>query len=368
MTGDEAGTITDGASTATFSEIEVIETEGGDDKVDLSLDSSGMVVDTGAGNDTIIGGLGNDILSGGAGNDLISGGAGIDTIGGGTGNDTITFAEGDVVQGNEGDDTFILEDLGEPTNGTITVTGGNTSETLGGGDTLQLGDLADLSTLNITGTSTNASGNTSYSGSVTLDDGTILNFSEIENIICFTTGTRIATPHGARSIEDLKVGDLVVTRDHGLRPIRWIQSRTVPAMDRFAPIRMRRGVIRGLENDLVVSPQHRMLFQGYEAELLFGETEVLVSAKHLVNGKDVTVEEGGTVTYYHMLFDEHEIVYAEGAATESFHPGDIGMTGITDEAREELFAVFPELRSMPRCYGDTARRVLKQYEAQLIRI
>ncbi|WP_420859382.1 Hint domain-containing protein [Marivivens marinus] len=368
MTGDEAGTITDGASTATFSEIEVIETEGGDDKVDLSLDSSGMVVDTGAGNDTIIGGLGNDILSGGAGDDLISGGAGIDTIGGGTGNDTITFAEGDVVQGNEGDDTFILEDLGEPTNGTITVTGGNTSETLGGGDTLQLGDLADLSTLNITGTSTNASGNTSYSGSVTLDDGTILNFSEIENIICFTTGTRIATPHGARAIEDLKVGDLVVTRDHGLRPIRWIQSRTVPAMDRFAPIRLRRGVIRGLENDLVVSPQHRMLFQGYEAELLFGETEVLVSAKHLVNGKDVTVEEGGTVTYYHMLFDEHEIVYAEGAATESFHPGDIGMTGITDEAREELFAVFPELRSMPRCYGDTARRVLKQYEAQLIRI
>ncbi|RYG89796.1 hypothetical protein EU803_16740 [Loktanella sp. IMCC34160] len=422
MTGDEAGTITDGASTATFSEIEAIETEGGDDKVDLSLDSSGMFVDSGAGNDSITGGSGSDSIVAGAGNDvvygnagddtirtndgsdtifggdgadnimagqdndivyggsgadningdsgadLIYGGTGADSIDGGTGNDTIVFSEGDIARGQDGDDTLVLEDLGELTNGTITVSGGNNAETLGGGDTLQLGDLADLSTLNITSTTTNASGNTSYSGSVTLDDGTILNFSEIENIICFTTGTRIATPHGARSIEDLKVGDLVVTRDHGLRPIRWIQSRTVPAMDRFAPIRLRRGVIRGLENDLVVSPQHRMLFQGYEAELLFGETEVLVSAKHLVNGKDVTVEEGGTVTYYHMLFDEHEIVYAEGAATESFHPGDIGMTGITDEAREELFAVFPELRSMPRCYGDTARRVLKQYEAQLIRI
>lgn len=165
-----------------------------------------------------------------------------------------------------------------------------------------------------------------------MEDGTILNFSEIENIICFTPGTRIATPKGARDIATLRVGDLVVTRDHGLEPIRWIQQRTVPAMENFAPIRIRPGVITGQDRDLLVSPQHRMLFQGYRAELLFGESEVLVSAKHMIDDKYVTQETGGDVTYIHMMFDEHEVVYAEGAATESFHPGDVGLTAVSDPA------------------------------------
>ncbi|NBQ51553.1 MAG: hypothetical protein EBU35_13145 [Marivivens sp.] len=111
-----------------------------------------------------------------------------------------------------------------------------------------------------------------------------------------------------------------------------------------------------------------MLFQGYSAELLFGETEVLVSARHLIDNKAVTREEGGMVTYIHMMFDQHEIVFAEGAATESFHPGDVGLSAIKDEAREELFAIFPELRAMPNSYGNTARRCLKKHEAQLIRL
>ena len=182
----------------------------------------------------------------------------------------------------------------------------------------------------------------------------------------FGVGTRIATPKGLRNIEDLKVGDYVVTRDHGLQPIRWIKSRTVPAIDRFAPVRIRPGVVVGQDRDLLVSPQHRMLFQGYRAELLFGESEVLVSARHLVDNKLVTTEVGGTVTYIHMLFDQHEVIYAEGAATESFHPGEIGLTAVADAAREELFTLFPELRSAPYIYGQTARRCLKKHEAALI--
>ena len=74
------------------------------------------------------------------------------------------------------------------------------------------------------------------------------------------------------------------------------------------------------------------------------------------------------VTYVHMLFDQHEIIFAEGAATESFHPGDIGFSAVSEAAREELFAIFPQLRSDPRCYGNTARRCLKTHEAQLIRL
>ncbi len=317
----------------------------------------------GTGDGLLDGGTGNDFLSAGDGNDTLFGGTGTDTLYGDAGNDAITFADGDLAFGGDGDDLFTLADLGEATNGTITVTGGEGAETTG--DTLQLGNLADLSTLVIT-TPANVAGG--MSGYVTLDDGTILNFSEIENIICFTPGTRIATPRGARPVEKLAVGDLVMTRDHGLQPIRWIGQRTVPAIDRFAPVRIRPGVVTGLETDLLVSPQHRMLFQGYRAELLFGESEVLVAAIHLVDGHLVTQDVGGDVTYIHIMFDDHEIIYAEGAATESFHPGSVGLSAVTAAAREELFALFPELRSAPASYGQTARRCLKKHEAQLIRI
>ena len=309
---------------------------------------------------------GDDTIYGGGGDDLITASEGADTLFGDEGNDTLIIAEGDAAYGGDGDDLFVLEDLGELTNATITVDGGGTGETLGGGDTLQLGDLADMSTLNITSTTTNPSGNQSYTGSVILDDGTILNFTEIENIICFTPGTRIATPYGARPVETLQVGDLVVTRDHGLQPIRWIEQRTVPGIQQLAPIRFDAGALPGLEREILVSPQHRMLYKGYMAQLICGDSEVLIAAKHLVDGKKIRKEPQAYVTYVHMLFDEHQVVYAEGAATESFHPGATGLNGVTDHAREELFAIFPELRSLPNSYGITARRVLKQHEAALV--
>lgn len=327
----------------------------------------GDVINAFGGDDTIQAGAGDDIAYGGSGDDTIAGGTGADSLLGGTGNDTLTFAEGDTADGEDGDDLFVLEDLGEATNGPITVTGGDADETLEGGDTLQLGDLADLSTLTITGTTTNASGNTSQSGTVTLDDGTLLTFSGIENIICFTPGTRIATAHGEVPVERLQRGDLVVTRDHGLQPVRWIEARTVPAIGRFAPIRIDRSVLTGLQSDLLVSPQHRVLFQGYRAELLFGESEVLAAATHLVDDAAVTRVEGGTVTYVHFLLDQHEIVFSDGAASESFHPGSFGIDAVGDAAREELFALFPALRSDLGQYGHTARRCLKAHEAQLIR-
>ena len=356
FTGAEDGSIDTGVDTATFSEIENLE--------------------TGSGNDTVTGAAGTQNVITGAGDDTITTtGTGSDTISTGAGNDTIYFSEADSIDGGTGDDTFIFDDLEETTNGTITIVGGQDGEkpddrdplTLEG-DTLALGTAADLSTLNITSTTINLDGNTSYAGSVVMDDGTILNFSEIENIICFTPGTCIATPRGARDVATLRIGDLVLTRDHGLRPIRWIQSRTVPAIDRFAPIRIKPGVITGQNADLLVSPQHRMLFQGYRAELLFGASEVLVAAKHLIDGNLVTQDAGGDVTYIHMMFDEHEIVYAQGAATESFHPGAIGLSAVSDPARDELFALFPALRSDIGSFGSTARRCLKQHEANLLTV
>ncbi len=336
-----------------------------DTSVDVREAGGNDLLFGGDGNDTIYGGAGDDEIHGGDGNDTLFGGTGRDTLYGGAGDDTITFDSGDTAYGGDGDDLFLLEDLGET--GDIHIYGGDEGESTGGGDTLDLGTLADLSTLTITDTFVNASGNTSYSGSVLLDNGSTLYFEGIEHILCFTAGTRIATARGAVPVEQLRIGDMVVTRDHGLQPVRWIEARRVPATGRFAPIRIRPAALRGLESDLIVSPQHRLLFQGYRAELLFGESEVLVAATHLVDGLSVTSEPMPSVTYVHFLLDQHEVVYAHGAATESFHPGTLGIDAISDPARAELFAIFPDLRVDLNQYGPTARRFLKRHEAQLIR-
>ncbi|MDB6454572.1 Hint domain-containing protein [Falsirhodobacter sp. 20TX0035] len=204
------------------------------------------------------------------------------------------------------------------------------------------------------------------SGTVTLADGTVIPFSNVDQIICFTPGAKIHTLGGTRTVDSLQVGDMVVTRDHGLQPIRWIGRSTVPGTGRFAPIRLRPRAIPNLTEDLLVSPQHRMLIEGYRAQLLFAEDEVLAPARHMVDGHAVTVEEMETVTYIHLLFDRHEVIWANGAATESYHPGGFSLDALQAPVREELFAIFPELRALPDSYGRTARRVLKAHEVRAL--
>lgn len=210
-------------------------------------------------------------------------------------------------------------------------------------------------------------------GSTSLDEGPSdvgvgVSRSVSENVVvCFAAGTRMATPRGARAIEVLEVGDLVVTRDHGLQPVRWTGKRTVPARGALAPIRFDTNVI-GNERPLYVSAQHRVLMKGVASSILFGESEVLATAKHLVNGTSVTEAHGGSVTYVHILFDQHEIIYAEGAASESFVPLRAELEGVESRSREELFTLFPELRSHEGLYGETARRCLKAHESRLFRL
>ena len=99
---------------------------------------------------------------------------------------------------------------------------------------------------------------------------------------------------------------------------------------------------------------------------MFGEREVLTAAKHLINNDTIYVREGGEVEYFHMLFDGHEIVYANGAASESFHPGEVGIAALNDDAREEIYALFPELREDISIYGPSARTSLKGHEAKVL--
>lgn len=360
-TGAESGTATDGNDTLTFDEIEGLVLTGFDDTLDGTANSEDWTVDAGAGNDSILTGGGDDTITAGDGNDTLIGGDGDDLYFGGLGDDEIYLAGGDTAQGGDGDDLFFLSDLAGST-GDINIIGGEGGETEG--DVLNVAGLADMSTLVIT----DPDGvNGGMNGSVALLDGSgTVHFQNIERIICFTPGARIMTPRGERAIETLRVGDMVITRDHGPQPIRWMGQRTVNGRGNFAPIALNPNVMQGARRPLLVSPQHRILFTGFHAELLFGTSEVLVAAKHLVDGRDVRVMEREKVTYFHMMFDRHEVVYAEGAATESFHAADLGLSSISGQSREELFGIFPELRSNPNQYGETARKCIKAHEAKLI--
>jgi hypothetical protein len=193
-------------------------------------------------------------------------------------------------------------------------------------------------------------------------------YSKIKNtLICFASGTHIMTDRGDRTVQSLVSGDKVITRDHGMQEIRWIGSRIVPAIGDMAPIVIKQGLLKNTR-DLVVSQQHKMLYKGSQAELLSGHSEVLVPVIDMLHNDGIYKIIDGFVEYFHILFDRHEIIYAEGAATESYHPNDYSLEGICDASRHEIFALFPELRSTPNVYGPTARTCLKPYESNLLSI
>ena len=194
--------------------------------------------------------------------------------------------------------------------------------------------------------------------------------TEGSSVICLTGGTLIACPGGDRAIDDLAVGDLVDTWDGPAQPIRMIHRRTLSGPSfrtnrKLWPVCIQAGALGfGLpRRPLRVSPQHRMLYQHIRVPLLFGEDAVFVRAKSLAASfeevyVDSTVEE---ITYFHLVFDRHEIIFAEGAATESFHPGVEGIANLSPDARAELYAIFPELRVGGHSH-DAAFTTLRSWE------
>ncbi len=163
-------------------------------------------------------------------------------------------------------------------------------------------------------------------------------------VACFTPGARIATPGGEVAVEALAVGDPVTTRDNGAQPIRWIGRATRPVTPALMPVRIARGALGcGLPRaDLVVSPQHRMLLASRIAERLTGRREVLLPARKLLGLPGIAIADpGARVTYLHLLLDRHEIIFAEGAPTESLLTGPIGLQAMPAEARAEIEALFP---------------------------
>lgn len=334
--------------------IENIIARGGDDQITITNSQILGSVRGNAGVDTIT--ITNSDVTGpvnaGRDDDTVSiSGSSVGNVRLGRGDDTLDFFASDVsgdIRGGQGTDTLNL-----PVGTVITD---NTFGTI----TVQDGVGYSLS-----------------SGSFTLPSGITVSYSAFENgsgMPCFTRGTEILTQDGPKWIETLRTGDLIPTVGNGLQPIRWIGNRRFDCFalrenPKLQPVRIVAGALGGgLPNrDLLVSRQHRMLVQSKIAQRMFGASEVLIPAIKLTELPGIFVDETVTsVEYFHLLFDQHQVIFAEDAPTESLFTGPEALNSLGTEAREEIFAIFPELADMTRTV-DPARYIpRRRQQKQLV--
>ncbi|UYV37902.1 Hint domain-containing protein [Rhodobacteraceae bacterium D3-12] len=282
---------------------------------------------------------------------------------------TVLIADDDIAH-LQAHETKVVDVLGNDfsaAGGTLTITHIN-------GQPVVVGSVVTLNTgqtvtLNADGTITVVGDDDSeyFNFTYSVTDGTEVDtgFVLVDNIPCFVAGTLIETQDGLQKVETLQAGDMVRTQDSGMQPLRWIGRRRVEAKGDFAPIYIAPGAF-GDHGAVAVSPLHRILLQDHLAELLFGEREVLVAAKDLVNDRNVRPVEGGWVDYVHLLFDDHQVVFTEGLPSESFLPGPQVKSSFEAEMVNEICTLFPEIDpETGEGYGPAARRMLKSYEARL---
>lgn len=294
-----------------------------------------------AGKDTLEGGSGNDLLDGGDDDDRLQGGGGDDVLTGGDGNDQFFYAAGD------GDDTIrdfnfsgsgVLGDDNAQNNDFINLSGfyDRLSELRG--------DFDDDGILNQSNAFDYSNNQRFDQGSLTVDNADRKSFrTDNTGVVCFAGGTMILTPTGEVPVERLRPGDLVVTRDDGPQALRWLAFRKLGAQvlaahPNLRPIRISEGAL-GNDRALVVSPQHGIV-------LGCNGAEHLVRATHLarMKGGQARVMAGcKQVTYVHLMFDRHQIVFSNGRATESLLPGVRFLRDLDPLRRREFSILFPEI-------------------------
>lgn len=342
----------------------------GNDRIFGQDDSD--TLEGGTGNDTLDGGIDNDRLDGGEGDDVLIGGQGNDSFVAGSGQDTINDFGDDLGDPDDGDglnnDFIDLSGFYNQANYDAAVAAGDINPAFIAGPLAWMrADLEDDGVLNDTAAGWGATDTlTLQNGGVAVDRTALT--QETTNVICFASGTLIKTLAGEVPVEALSVGARVLTMDSGFQQVRWIGSRhltqsALAANPHLRPIRIAAGAlgVNMPERDLVVSPQHRILVNSVVAERMFGDREVLVPAKHLLDHPGVEVDHTATeVTYWHFLFENHQIVFSNGMPAESLFTGPEALRSVSPKAREEILALFPELSevnhaALPR----SARRIVK---------
>jgi hypothetical protein len=316
-------------------------------------------IDGGAGNDVLLGGIGADRLNGGAGNDRIDGAQGTDNLSGGAGDDQLYGGSGsDNIDSGAGNDALlggIGADRLDGGAGNDTISGGDGNDALllssgvdildGGAGTDSLEMSGNFSTYTIFGdvadgySFTNGDGTTTAVGVETYSFNNITySAAQLDELVpCYASGTRILTDKGEVAVQDLRVGDMVITVSEGKQvpqPIRWIGHRRAkmaghPAPGRVQPVLIRAGALgQGVPHrDLRVSPEHSMWLDG-----------MLVQASFLVNGRTILRDTScHEVTYYHLELDAHSVLLAEGAEAESY----------MDNGNRSMFANGPLVMQFP---------------------
>jgi len=133
-------------------------------------------------------------------------------------------------------------------------------------------------------------------------------------VTCFRAGTHVRASDCYTRIEDMKIGDLVVTKHSGIVPIKWIECRYIecrlhPQPRDVWPVRIATGAFAPAVPtcDLWLSPDHAIFFD-----------DMLIPVKYLINGGTIAQEACDEVTYYHIELAEHDIIFAEGLEVESY--------------------------------------------------
>ena len=270
-----------------------------------------------------------------------------------------------------GDDTLILGQTSQDSGGTINAGSGS--------DTLRIAvpsanQSAFDAAVAAAGWTDNGDGTYATNGNSLIYNGvTYAAFEAGETFVCFSSGTRIATPDGDRLVEDLRTSDLITTQDAGPQPIIWIGRRTLDfrqASSRAKPIELKAGCLgRGRpQRDLVVSPQHRILLDGPDIQTKCGAAEALAPAKGLLGRRGVRVKQGcQKVTYHTILLTRHHVILANNAPVESFYPGAYAIAALGHRMRHEVLLLFPDiLKDRQTGFGPFARPVLSRREAEIL--
>lgn len=173
---------------------------------------------------------------------------------------------------------------------------------------------------------------------------------------CVNENTKVLTERGPLPVQDLQPGDRIPTADGTTATLRRVFSTSVSPNDiadnpKLRPIRISAGALgQSLpERDLLVSRQHRVLVSSKIAERMFGQSDVLVAAIKLIDLPGIFIDDSITSPrYFHLLFDKHEVIFTEGAPTESLFTGREAMKSMPPAAREEILTLFPGLADQSR--------------------
>lgn len=199
------------------------------------------------------------------------------------------------------------------------------------------------------------------------------NYSELssEGVVCYAPGTMIDTPNCPRAVESLRPGDLVLTVDHGPQPIRWVRSSLHPLEEAEVddkPVLIQAGALGAGRpaQDLIVSPQHRILVGGDGQLLTYFESEAFAPAKALTKLAGIRHMKGkAKMTWIHFACDRHEVVMANGCLSESLLLGPMVLNVLARDERRALIGIFgADIGASIALNGPAARSCWKVAEVQ----